>query len=114
MKEVDEEQVTNDPDTMKFILSGYWSVHSGKSSSLHAPSGPVLQEMVLGAIRLAEISPLDIDYCVCHGEGTPLNDAIEYTSLCRALREKLGGEETLAIGAAKTNVANGKHSAGIA
>ena len=66
---------------------------AGRSSGLTAPSGPAQRELVMDAIKAAEIAPNAVRMVAVHGTGTSLGDPIEIGALCQALDMKSAGRE---------------------
>eukprot|EP00890_Picochlorum_soloecismus_P001111 jgi/Picsp_1/1/NSC_00001-R1 len=55
----------------------------GKSASLTAPHGPSQSKVILGALRMANLRPIDVHAQEIHGTGTPLGDPIEINSITK-------------------------------
>mmetsp|Transcript_77901 Transcript_77901/g.167118 ORF Transcript_77901/g.167118 Transcript_77901/m.167118 type:complete len:1167 (+) Transcript_77901:110-3610(+) len=111
--EIDNEWVV-DPDARRLgIASGTWAVNSGRTASLTAPSGAMDQELYAGALRRADISPLDVEFCEVYGASSLLSDAVEVTGLCRSYRGKTNSEEPFLMGTCKTAFGNARPAQGV-
>lgn len=117
MHEIDGEMVVDEAPHVLGLVGSTWNQHSGKTASISAPSGAMDQELIMSALRIAEISPLDVDMVDAHGIGGVLADAVEGQALCLAYRGKHlgmnGDDEILGVGCVKTNYGNGKPVAGM-
>jgi len=115
--EVDGRTVICEDPPIIALASGTFSNNSGRSASLTAPSGAMMQELVANCVRSADISPLDVDLVECHANGNVLADAVEATALCRAYRASCseeGEDEVLSLTVGKTNFGNQRPAAGTA
>ena len=72
------------------FLSG-WAVASEAHHVTHPePSGARAANVLAGALRVAGLTPADLDYVNAHGTGTVQNDAMEARALERVLDQELG------------------------
>eukprot|EP00930_Biecheleria_cincta_P044317 TRINITY_DN30434_c0_g2_i1.p1 TRINITY_DN30434_c0_g2~~TRINITY_DN30434_c0_g2_i1.p1 ORF type:complete len:935 (-),score=146.47 TRINITY_DN30434_c0_g2_i1:166-2970(-) len=87
-------------------MVGWCNINSGRNASMIAPSGPAEQEAITESIRMAGISPLDLDAVECHAVGSVLADSVEATSAATVLRCHVegGDREGLVLGSSRTNV----------
>ncbi|CAE7256047.1 pikAII [Symbiodinium microadriaticum] len=92
------------------LLRGTAANQDGRSASLTAPNGPSQQAVIRRALSEAAASVGEVALIECHGTGTALGDPIEVD----ALKTVLGEASSVALGAAKTNIAHLEGSAGIA
>jgi polyketide synthase-associated protein len=76
--------------------------HTGKGAHICAPHGVQEKELLAGAVRQASLSPLDVDWVECNGEGAIMMDAVECACLNEVYRSR-DTEETLAVGSTKTD-----------
>jgi len=92
--EIVDGKFTVDDEVHVFGTLSGWSVNqNGSTSALSAPNGIAQQMCVLDCIRQANVTPLDIDFVTCHGEGRVLHDAVEVSALAKVLRDgKLGNQ----------------------
>ena len=89
------------PSAARALIRGTAVNQDGRSASLTAPNGPCQQVAVRGALLEASASPSEVSLVECHGTGTALGDPIEVD----ALKTVLGNDSSVALGAAKTNIA---------
>jgi len=111
------ETIAKDPDlTPVGSISGKAMLHSGASSSMGAPCGPALQEVLHQAVRDAGISPCDVDVAECHGACRNLHDPVEVYTLADVMRGSLGGDtfgDPLRLTCLKTNTLNSLENHGL-
>ena len=94
--------------------------HGGKSTSLTAPNTTAEKELIVDAMRKADISPNEISYLELHGTGTQLGDPIEIEAIKQAFSEysnEIGvnlNKNYCGIGSVKTNIGHLEPAAGIA
>lgn len=97
------------------IIAGWAMINSGANAGLTAPSGPSMQKVVGDSVRVARISPLDVDAIETHGAGQYIHDATEVSCLSKSLRHMPGGdEEVLCVNSSKSKMGFCQESAGIA
>ncbi|CAE8742837.1 unnamed protein product, partial [Polarella glacialis] len=87
--------------------------HMGQAASLGTPHGPSVQRVIAEACREARVDGLSIDAVECMGDGQALNDAVEVTSLCKALTSETW-RIPLQLGSVKSNVGNSIQASGMA
>lgn len=87
-------------------MAGWSTVNNGRNAGMLAPSGPAEQEAVSESVRMAGISPLDLDAMECHAVGSVLADSVEAMSAATVLRcDHPGGDrEGLMLGSSRSNV----------
>jgi acyl transferase domain-containing protein/NADPH:quinone reductase-like Zn-dependent oxidoreductase/surfactin synthase thioesterase subunit/NAD(P)-dependent dehydrogenase (short-subunit alcohol dehydrogenase family) len=83
--------------------------HGGRGPSVTNPSLTGLTEVIVEAMRSANIHSKDIGYIECHGVASPSADATEIAALQAALPEA-----RCAIGSIKSNIGHLEWAAGIA
>lgn len=117
LHEVDGKTVLDEDPPIIALCSGTFINNNGRSATLSAPSGAMLQELVANSVRSAQISPLDVDAVECHAAGGILSDAVEATAMCRAYRlfsdTMNDEEEVLGLTAGKSSYGNERPAAGI-
>ncbi len=77
-------QASLDGDRILAIIKGGAVAHSGRTQSLTAPNPAAQAEVILAAMREAQIDPASIGYLETHGTGTSLGDPIELQGLKKA------------------------------
>jgi acyl transferase domain-containing protein/ubiquinone/menaquinone biosynthesis C-methylase UbiE len=109
-----------DGDRIRGVIRATAINHGGRANFMTAPNVPAQREVVLRALRAAEIDPRSIRYIEAHGTGTPLGDPIEIEALKQAFAERLGDlgvtvtAESCGIGSVKTNIGHLESAAGMA
>lgn len=117
METVDGQHVVKEDFQDRAVISGYRCVTNGSSVGVpfHAPSSVAAQQCLTNAVRQAGIKMLDVDAVECHGMAGLLADAIEVSSVSKALRSGDGStEEPLLLCAAKPNIGASAEACGIA
>lgn len=95
--------------------------HGGRANTLTSPNPKAQKELLVAAIRQANIDPRTIGYIEAHGTGTPLGDPIEINSMQEAFRElnayPASSNDEMSgcgIGSVKTNIGHLELAAGVA
>jgi len=96
------------------ILVATATNQDGRSSSLTAPNQKAQEEMILGAMRDAEVDPNDIVYVEAHGTGTPVGDRIEIRAVASTIAKDRPADQPLLIGSVKTNIGHLEPASGMA
>ncbi|CAJ1355090.1 unnamed protein product, partial [Effrenium voratum] len=86
----------------------------GKSATLTAPNGPSQEELLVLALREAQLSPATLGALECHGTGTALGDPIEVGAIKGALGRADQGSPQLLLAAGKSNHGHLEGAAGFA
>ena len=115
-----EEDAISDGDNILGLILATATNHSADAISIthpHAGNQSYLYENVL---HTAGIDPLDVSYVEMHGTGTQAGDNCEMRSVtdvfapdAREPARARGGDQTLYVGAVKSNVGHGEAAAGI-
>ena len=109
-----------DGDRILAVLRGYAENHGGKAQSLTAPNPKAQSELIVSALRDANVVPESLGYIEAHGTGTALGDPIELDALKMAFRaagygqQELAGAEGCGIASVKTNIGHLELAAGAA
>jgi 3-oxoacyl-(acyl-carrier-protein) synthase/3-hydroxymyristoyl/3-hydroxydecanoyl-(acyl carrier protein) dehydratase len=82
--------------------------------NLLAPASEGQFRAMRAAYRQAGWSPADVDLIECHATGTPLGDAVEFSSLCELWREATARDGMCVIGSVKSTVGHLLTGAGAA
>ncbi len=105
-----------DGDTIHAVIKGSAINNDGSQKVGYlAPSVDGQAAVIEEALRLADISPEDVQYVECHGTATPVGDPIEVTALTQAYRSA-GAQHNgyCAIGTVKSNIGHLDTAAGVA
>ncbi|MBA2649829.1 MAG: SDR family NAD(P)-dependent oxidoreductase [Legionella sp.] len=94
------------------VIKGSAVNHSGRTSSLTAPSVEAQCEVIQNALLSAGITAEQISYVEAHGTGTSLGDPIEIEGLTRAFNTPK--KQYCYLGSVKTNIGHCEAAAGLA
>eukprot|EP00421_Protoceratium_reticulatum_P058632 CAMPEP_0168506624 /NCGR_PEP_ID=MMETSP0228-20121227/77469_1 /TAXON_ID=133427 /ORGANISM="Protoceratium reticulatum, Strain CCCM 535 (=CCMP 1889)" /LENGTH=1030 /DNA_ID=CAMNT_0008523721 /DNA_START=48 /DNA_END=3138 /DNA_ORIENTATION=- len=111
--EADGELVPCDSTDPPGLLASCGVLHSGLQL-IDLADGPAQQEVVAEALRWARLSGDDIDIVECHGASHVLEDAVEVSSLAKALRVEEDPGNLLLLSCFKSSAANAQHCGGLA
>ncbi len=112
-----------DRDQIHGVIKASALNHGGKTNGYTVPNSKSQAEVIVDALRRAQVSPASISYIEAHGTGTALGDPIEITGLQQAFTEALNAipgsptnppRQFCAIGSVKSNIGHGEAAAGIA
>lgn len=103
-----------DRDTILALIRGSAINHDGASSGLTVPNERAQEELILQAVRNANVEPCRVTYVEAHGTGTSLGDPIEVNALAASLCKGRTSGDPLVIGSVKTNIGHLEAAAGIA
>ncbi|KAF7455788.1 putative type I fatty acid synthase, partial [Cryptosporidium felis] len=107
-----EQQKRNSP--ILGIIKGWGCNHVGRSASLTAPNGPAQAKVIKMALDQSGLNESEIDYIETHGTGTALGDPIELGALKSIFGKYNNRQNSLVLGALKTNIGHLEGAAGIA
>mmetsp|Transcript_44708 Transcript_44708/g.83384 ORF Transcript_44708/g.83384 Transcript_44708/m.83384 type:complete len:1060 (-) Transcript_44708:36-3215(-) len=111
---VDGKFVFDDGVNILGTLTGWATTNNGRTASIHAPNGHSLQVAVVDALRMAALSPLDVDGVACNANGIQLHDAVEVSSIAKVFRNGVGGDqEVLNLTATIADVGWGQEAHGM-
>ena len=103
-----------DGDRIWGVIRGTALNQDGASTGLTVPNGEAQQQVISDALKLAGVSPLQVDYVEAHGTGTPVGDPIELTAVAGAYCDDRDDDQPLLLGSVKTNVGHLEPAAGVA
>ncbi|MEU1885436.1 type I polyketide synthase [Micromonospora sp. WMMD987] len=96
------------------VLRGTAVNHDGASSGLTVPNGPAQQEVILAALRDADVAPAQVSYLEAHGTGTSLGDPIEAAALHGVFGRDRATGDPLRVGSVKARLGHLEAAAGMA
>ena len=96
------------------LILGTAVVQDGKSNGLMAPKGTSQEQVILEACRVAQVSPMMIDYIETHGTGTKLGDMIEAGAIGNVMKARTLQQGRCVLGSVKSNIGHLEAAAGIA
>ncbi len=103
-----------DGDRIWGVIRGTALNQDGASAGLTVPNGEAQERVISDALKLAGISPSQVDYVEAHGTGTPVGDPIELTAVVGAYCGEREDDQPLLLGSVKTNVGHLEPAAGVA
>lgn len=98
-------------DRVWAVLRGAAINNDGESSGLTVPSAHAQRDVLARALKVAEVSPDEIDMLETHGTGTLLGDPIETDAIRSVYGDR---QEPLRLGAAKGNIGHLECASGMA
>ena len=101
-------------DPVLAVVRGSAVNQDGRSSGLTAPNGQAQQAVIREALANAHVTPAQIGYVETHGTGTALGDPIEVQALATVLSQERAAQDSVLIGAVKTNIGHLEAASGIA
>jgi len=103
-----------DNDQIHGVIESYKENHGGKSNSLTAPNPNAQKELLLNTYT-PELAK-QVSYIETHGTGTKLGDPIEISAVKSAWKQLVGKkqENTVWLGAVKSNIGHLEAAAGVA
>ncbi|KPA18737.1 polyketide synthase, partial [Candidatus Magnetomorum sp. HK-1] len=103
-----------DGDRILALIKGSAINHDGKTNGYTVPSPQSQGDVIVNAIKKADIDARSISYIEAHGTGTKLGDPIEITGLTKAFQEYTRDTQFCAIASIKSNMGHLEAAAGIA
>jgi acyl transferase domain-containing protein/acyl carrier protein len=108
------EHALSDGDYIYGVIRGTAVNHGGKVTGYTVPNPNAQRDLVVNAIKQAQIDPEHISYIECHGTGTELGDPIEVKGLSSAFERFTEKKQFCAIGSVKSNIGHLEAAAGVA
>jgi polyketide synthase PksL len=102
-----------DNDLIYGVIKGTSMNHGGKTSGYTVPNPNAQTEVILKALKNADIDPRTLSYIEAHGTGTALGDPIEVRGLQEAFEHYTQDKQFCAIGSVKSNIGHLESAAGI-
>ncbi|MGC2745495.1 MAG: SDR family NAD(P)-dependent oxidoreductase, partial [Candidatus Angelobacter sp.] len=107
------DKAVRDGDQIYAVVKSSALNHGGKTNGYTVPNPNSQGDLVLDALKKANIHPGTLGYLETHGTGTSLGDPIEITGLIKAF-EGTVEKQFCPIGSVKSNIGHLESAAGIA
>jgi polyketide synthase PksN len=108
------EEALRDGDQIYAVIKSSAANHGGKTNGYTVPNPNAQADLVLDALKKANIDPKTLSYVEAHGTGTSLGDPIEITGLMKAFEGSAEDKQFCPIGSVKSNIGHLESAAGIA
>jgi polyketide synthase PksN len=103
-----------DGDYIYGVIKGIAANHGGRTSGYTVPNPKAQTDVILDALKKANIDPRTISYVEGQGTGTPIGDTIEIAALTKAYSQYTSDKQFCSIGSAKSNIGHLESAGGIA
>ncbi|MFD1989557.1 SDR family NAD(P)-dependent oxidoreductase [Paenibacillus nicotianae] len=107
-------EAERDKDHIYGVIKGSAVNNDGTSASITAPNPSAQAHVVSDALKVAGISPDEIDYIETHGTATALGDPIEFRGLTSAFEKHTEQKQFCALSSSKSNIGHLYEAAGVA
>src|SRR5947209_6639187 len=104
----------SDGDHIYAVIKSTTVNHGGKTNGYTVPNPNAQGDLILDALKKANISPTTLSYVETHGTGTSLGDPIEISGLLKAFEGSTEEKQFCPIGSVKSNIGHLESAAGIA
>jgi acyl transferase domain-containing protein/acyl carrier protein/ubiquinone/menaquinone biosynthesis C-methylase UbiE len=101
-------------DRILGVIRGSAMNAGGRTAGYTVPSPGAQEELIVEALRKAEIDPATVTCLEAHGTGTSLGDPVEVLALTKAFRRFTSQTRFCAVGSVKSNIGHLEAAAGIA
>src|SRR6266545_1592443 len=108
------EDALRDGDQVYAVIKSSAANHGGKTNGYTVPNPNAQADLILDALKKANIDPKTLSYVETHGTGTSLGDPIEITGLMKAFEGFAVEKQFCPIGSVKSNIGHLESAAGIA
>lgn len=103
-----------DGDQIYAVIKSSSMNHGGRTNGYTVPNPNAQAQVIMKALKKANIDPRTISYIEAHGTGTALGDPIEIKGLSQAFESFTSDKQFCAIGSVKSNIGHAESAAGIA
>jgi len=108
------ENALHDGDQIYAVIKSSTVNHGGKTNGYTVPNPNAQGDLILDALRKANIDPKTLSYIETHGTGTSLGDPIEIRGLLKAFEGSTEEKQFCPVGSVKSNIGHLESAAGIA
>jgi acyl transferase domain-containing protein len=108
------ERAIKDGDPIYAVIKGSAINQDGTSVGITAPNLLAQEEVIVDALKSAEVDAETITYIEAHGTGTKLGDPIEISGIDKAYRHFTNKKQFCSVGSLKTNIGHLDCASGIA
>ena len=108
------EHALRDGDQVYAVIKSSSVNHGGKTNGYTVPNPNAQADLILDALKKANVDPETLSYIETHGTGTSLGDPIEITGLLKAFEGSTQEKQSCPIGSVKSNIGHLESAAGIA
>ena len=108
------EHALRDGDQVYAVIKSSSVNHGGKTNGYTVPNPNAQADLILDALKKANVDPETLSYIETHGTGTSLGDPIEITGLLKAFEGSTQQKQSCPIGSVKSNIGHLESAAGIA
>ena len=108
------ENALRDGDQIYAVIKSSAVNHGGKTNGYTVPNPNAQADLILDALKKANIDPKTLSYVETHGTGTSLGDPIEISGLLKAFESFTEEKQFCPIGSVKSNIGHLESAAGIA
>lgn len=107
-------QAQADGDHIYAVIKASSINHDGKTNGYTVPNPNSQSDLILKALKKANLNPRAVSYIEAHGTGTSLGDPIEITGLTKAFTKYTQDKQFCSIGSVKSNIGHAEAAAGVA
>jgi acyl transferase domain-containing protein/thioesterase domain-containing protein len=101
-------------DNILAVINSSVINQDGRSNGLTAPNGLAQEQLILDALKKANIDSKLVEYVEAHGTGTKLGDPIEVRALSNVYGKERNSNQPLFIGSVKSQIGHLEAAAGVA
>ncbi|KAJ5834965.1 hypothetical protein N7447_000991 [Penicillium robsamsonii] len=115
LKRIEDAEADND-NILGVILAAATN-HSAEAISITHPHAGAQKDNYNQVMQAAAVNPLDVSFIELHGTGTQAGDSVECESVCEVfapVSSRRRDNQSLLLGAVKSNIGHGEAAAGIA
>ncbi len=107
------DQAVRDGDNIYGVIKSAVINHGGRTAGYTVPNPKAQTNLILEALKKANLDARSIGYIEAHGTGTELGDPIEAAGMANAFSPYQVRKQTCGIGSIKTNIGHLEAAAGV-